>query len=69
MKSTRTDWVTVNVAELHKTPVSPDIIKEALKPHENTLIKRFKTLEKLRKEGLITQEEYEQKRKVLLSNL
>lgn len=69
MKPTRTDWVTVNVAELHKTPLSPDIVKEALKPNKDTLIKRFKTLEKLRKEGLITEEEYEQKRKVLLSNL
>ncbi len=69
MKSGRTDWVTVNVAELHNTTLSPDIVKEALKPHKDTLIERFKTLEKLRKEGLITQEEYEQKRKVLLENL
>lgn len=69
MKSGRTDWVTVNVAELHNTTLSTDIVKEALKPHEDTLIKRFKTLEKLKKEGLITQEEYEQKRKVLLENL
>ncbi|WP_282146612.1 SHOCT domain-containing protein [Alteromonas stellipolaris] len=69
MKPDRTDWVTVNLEELQKTISSTENLKEALKPNEDTLIKRFKTLEKLKKEGLITQEEYEQKRKVLLENL
>ena len=69
MKPDRTDWMTVNLEELKKTTSSSKALKEVLKPNEDTLIKRFKTLEKLRKEGLITQEEYQQKRKVLLGNL
>ncbi|WP_218418253.1 SHOCT domain-containing protein [Alteromonas lipotrueae] len=69
MKSGRTDWVTVNVEELHKTTLSNDIVKKGSKSNKDTLIQRFKILEKLRKEELITEEEYQQKRKVLLRNL
>ena len=60
---------TVAPAAPAATPGQPPASPSATQPAAETRANRLRELEQLRKEGLITQQEYDEKRKALLSTL